>query len=97
MHPHTGRVPGASGSTYERCHATSASPAARSRSFTSTCARCSRAGIMASQDIEYSEKYFDDDFEYRCARFLPFSTGLRAPAADQLSLWMLACAARAAT
>ena len=40
---------------------------------------------------------FDDDFEYRCARFLPFSTGLRAPAADQLSLWMLACAARAAT
>ena len=52
---------------------------------------------MASQDIEYSEKYFDDDFEYRCARFRPFSTGLRAPAADQLSLWMLACAARAAT
>jgi hypothetical protein len=28
---------------------------------------------MASQDIEYSEKYFDDDFEYRCARLFPFS------------------------
>jgi hypothetical protein len=23
------------------------------------------AGIMTSQDIEYSEKYYDDDFEYR--------------------------------
>jgi len=27
---------------------------------------------MASQDIEYSEKYFDDDFEYRCAPFFHF-------------------------
>lgn len=25
------------------------------------------AGTMAMQDIEYSEKYYDDDFEYRCA------------------------------
>jgi hypothetical protein len=23
---------------------------------------------MSNQDIEYSEKYFDDDFEYRRAR-----------------------------
>ena len=23
---------------------------------------------MTSQDIEYSEKYYDDDFEYRCVR-----------------------------
>tara|TARA_B110001452_G_scaffold246214_1_gene231369 strand:+ start:408 stop:572 length:165 start_codon:yes stop_codon:yes gene_type:complete len=22
---------------------------------------------MTAQDIEYSEKYFDDEFEYRCA------------------------------
>jgi hypothetical protein len=37
---------------------------------------------MASQDIEYSEKYFDDDFEYRCAPFSVFpGLTMRAPAA----------------
>ena len=35
------------------CNALTRSPLARS--------------IMTAQEIEYSEKYFDDEFEYRCS------------------------------
>ena len=26
---------------------------------------------MTAQEIEYSEKYFDDEFEYRCSACIP--------------------------
>ncbi len=38
------------------------------------------AGTMSSQDIEYSEKYFDDDFEYRSAQQEPIQPAPLAPA-----------------
>ena len=29
---------------------------------------------MTAQEIEYSEKYFDDEFEYRCSALHPWRT-----------------------
>ena len=44
--------------------------------------RC--AATMSSQDIEYSEKYYDDDFEYRSAEGA-FQTKMSMPCCSLLS------------
>lgn len=41
---------------------------------------------MSSQEIEYSEKYFDDEFEYRCCRHICFLTSHLKMRASPLTL-----------